>query len=93
LLRVLSPVGDSGSGPILTVHERLLEALRPWAIGRSLNFMFGEHSAEQIRAAYTPADYQRLTELKAAYDPTNTFRYNHNLPPAPHDGVGATGQQ
>lgn len=26
-------------------------------------------------------DFAPLTELKASYDPDNTFRINHNIPP------------
>ena len=32
--------------------------------------------------AYTPEDYRRLGEVKAAWDPDNLFRGNHNIPPA-----------
>lgn len=34
-----------------------------------------------MRSAYSAADYQRLTDVKAVYDPQNTFRLNHNIPP------------
>ena len=34
-----------------------------------------------LRSAYSAADYRRLTGIKAVYDPQNTFRLNHNIPP------------
>lgn len=61
----------------------MFEAIAPWSIGgRFLNFMNGEDVAAQVQSAYSAADYRRLTGLKAVYDPENTFRFNHNIPPA-----------
>jgi FAD/FMN-containing dehydrogenase len=55
--------------------------LAPYAAaGKSfLNFL---GDAGQTEKAYTPADYRRLREVKAAYDPANVFAANHNIPPA-----------
>jgi hypothetical protein len=59
--------------------EAVAAKLRPHATGGSfLNFL-GE--ARKTPDAYTDADYRRLTEVKAAYDPDNVFRANHNIPP------------
>jgi Berberine and berberine like len=33
-----------------------------------------------VRTAYRPADFARLAELKAHYDPANIFRVNFNIP-------------
>jgi FAD/FMN-containing dehydrogenase len=41
----------------------------------------GAEGAERVRAAYA-GNYERLTRVKAAYDPTNFFRGNQNIPPA-----------
>ena len=50
------------------------------APGKSfLNFL---GDADRTETAYTPADYRRLREVKAAYDPDNVFAANHNIPPA-----------
>ncbi|MGV2920707.1 BBE domain-containing protein [Streptomyces alfalfae] len=43
------------------------------------------YGPERTRTAYTPDDHKRLTVLKAAYDPRNTFRLNYNIAP----GTGA----
>jgi FAD/FMN-containing dehydrogenase len=37
---------------------------------------------DRIRATYPGATWDRLTKIKAAYDPTNLFRLNQNIPPA-----------
>jgi FAD/FMN-containing dehydrogenase len=42
----------------------------------------GEEGDARVRDAYG-ANYDRLAALKARYDPTNLFRRNHNVPPAP----------
>jgi FAD/FMN-containing dehydrogenase len=47
-----------------------------------VGFLFGPSTVEQVRSAYDPDDYRRLTEVKAVYDPDNVFRFNHNIPPA-----------
>ncbi|GLZ09442.1 FAD-linked oxidase [Actinomadura sp. NBRC 104412] len=64
-------------------RDEMLDALRPWSTGgTNLNFAGVEDSTPQrVAAAYTPADYARLTALKVRYDPHNTFRINLNIPP------------
>jgi FAD/FMN-containing dehydrogenase len=47
-----------------------------------LNYMeAGTEGAARIKAAYL-GNYERLTRIKAQYDPTNFFRGNQNIPPA-----------
>lgn len=49
--------------------------------GLYLNFAgFGEEKEELVKAGYG-ANYERLAELKAKYDPTNLFRMNLNIAP------------
>jgi FAD/FMN-containing dehydrogenase len=47
-----------------------------------VNFLSDEGEA-RVRAAYPGATWDRLASIKAHYDPTNLFRRNHNVPPAP----------
>jgi FAD/FMN-containing dehydrogenase len=56
-------------------------AMQPFAIGAYVNEMVDE-GEERVRAAYPPATYRRLAELKKKYDPTNLFRLNQNIRPA-----------
>jgi FAD/FMN-containing dehydrogenase len=49
--------------------------------GAYVNFLSDE-GAERVRAAYPDATWDRLTAIKARYDPANLFRLNQNIPPA-----------
>jgi FAD/FMN-containing dehydrogenase len=40
-----------------------------------------DEGPERIRQAYPGGAFDRLTRVKAAYDPTNLFRLNQNIPP------------
>jgi FAD/FMN-containing dehydrogenase len=54
--------------------------LAPYATGGTfLNFL-GDPA--RTATAYTEADYARLAEVKAIYDPDNVFQGGHNIPPA-----------
>jgi FAD/FMN-containing dehydrogenase len=57
------------------------DAMQPHA-GRSVyvNFL-GEEGGSRVRQAYGARNYERLVELKRAYDPTNFFRLNQNIEP------------
>jgi len=46
-----------------------------------VNFLADE-GPERVRAAYPGATWDRLTAVKAMYDPGNVFRLNQNIPPA-----------
>lgn len=56
-------------------------ALEPFSRGVYVNFT-NEDATDRIRTgAYSPAQWQRLVDLKAKFDPTNFFRGNANIPP------------
>ena len=57
--------------------------LLPYAPGTGsyVNFM-NDYEADRVRASYGPAKYQRLAQVKAAYDPGNVFHRNPNINPA-----------
>lgn len=60
--------------------EGMVDLLDQGADGVYVNFLFDEGPA-RIRAAYPGNTWDRLTALKATYDPTNLFRRNQNIPP------------
>lgn len=61
------------------------EAMQPFSSGGVYVNYLGAESEEgegRVRAAYGAAKYERLSALKARYDPTNLFRLNQNIRPA-----------
>jgi len=78
-----APSPDQLKGGKLSI-ARIRQALQPDMLGETLiNFLdAGNVGPYLTRAAYTPANYQRLRELKNTYDATNVFRFNHNILPS-----------
>jgi FAD/FMN-containing dehydrogenase len=57
-------------------------SLQPFSTGATyVNFMSSE-AEDQVRAAYGPEKYVKLSALKRKYDPSNLFRVNQNIKPA-----------
>jgi FAD/FMN-containing dehydrogenase len=56
------------------------QAVTPWSTGVYVNHLDADDPAARVRTAYG-ANYERLARIKAAYDPTNFFRLNHNIEP------------
>ena len=61
--------------------DGLHEALAPNAVGVYSNFLERE-GEDRIREAYGRQTYERLSQIKRRYDPTNLFRSNQNIRPA-----------
>ena len=57
-------------------------ALHQGDTGAYVNFLVDEGEA-RVRAAYPGTTWDRLAVIKSRYDPTNLFRINQNIPPAP----------
>jgi FAD/FMN-containing dehydrogenase len=62
-------------------------SLRPFATGGVYVNGVADGDAEEIHGAFG-ANYERLSTLKAKYDPTNLFRMNANIPPRDGPGIG-----
>ena len=83
MVTLLTPFEDVAETPVHAhwTHE-YYEALRPRATGVYSNFLEAEGEV-RIREAYPDATYRRLAQIKRRYDPTNLFRLNQNIAPAP----------
>ena len=62
--------------------EAFAAALHQGDDGAYVNFL-GDEGEARIRAAYPGSTWDRLRQIKARYDPTNLFRLNQNIAPAP----------
>jgi FAD/FMN-containing dehydrogenase len=58
--------------------RRWARALDPWATGAYVN-VIGD--AGEVRRAYRDPKFEKLVELKRAWDPENVFHLNHNIRP------------
>ncbi|MQA61182.1 MAG: FAD-binding protein [Actinophytocola sp.] len=60
----------------------IAEQMRPWTTGGLyLNFV-GDEGLERVIAGYGQVNYDRLSRVKAAFDPDNVFNRWHNVLPA-----------
>ncbi|MEN2421250.1 FAD-binding oxidoreductase [Streptomyces rimosus] len=73
VLRLLSPLDGTDVAAARALHAEVRGVLAPWAVGRSVNFLFGDHG-DKAADAYEEPVRRRLAEAKAAYDPENLFR-------------------
>lgn len=57
------------------------DELHPFSAGGAyVNMMMDDEGQERVKAAYRD-NYERLTKIKAKYDPDNLFRINQNIKP------------
>jgi hypothetical protein len=57
------------------------EALHPYSAGGAYVNMMMDEGQDRVRASYG-ANYDRLAQIKAEYDPANLFRVNQNIQPS-----------
>jgi FAD/FMN-containing dehydrogenase len=56
-------------------------ALAPWTLGGGYLNYASESAGETLETEFGADRYARLKTVKRQFDPTNTFRFNHNVPP------------
>ena len=61
--------------------RRFLAALGRGHEGVYVNFLGGDEAPNRVREAYGGSVYDRLVEVKTAYDPDNVFHHNQNIRP------------
>jgi FAD/FMN-containing dehydrogenase len=71
----------ANAGLITGWAKEYWQELHPTSAGGAyINFM-GDEGQDRVRASYL-GNYDRLSQLKARYDPQNFFHINQNIPPA-----------
>ncbi len=56
-------------------------ALGRFREGVYVNFLAGDEHPDRVREAYGDSVYDRLVDVKSAYDPDNVFHHNQNIRP------------
>ena len=74
--------GDTVGAAETAWAREFLGALESHRAGVYVNFLDADDDTRRVREAYGEANYRRLGEVKATYDPENVFRNNKNIPPA-----------
>jgi FAD/FMN-containing dehydrogenase len=69
-----------GTQSVATLFEALGPALTGEVLINSLDA--GSTSPQLTRRAYSAENYRKLVALKDKYDPSNVFRFNHNIEPS-----------
>jgi FAD/FMN-containing dehydrogenase len=72
---------DPGPERHIVWARDFFDALQPHAGGRVYVNFLGDEGGNRVRQAYGSRNFERLVELKRAYDPTNFFRLNQNIEP------------
>jgi len=72
---------DPGAERHIAWARDFFDAMQAHAGGRVYVNFLGEEGGNRVRQAYGARNYERLVELKRAYDPTNFFRLNQNIEP------------
>ena len=72
---------DSTAAAETAWAREFFDALQSHRAGVYVNFLDADDGTARVREAYGDATYQRLAEVKAKYDPDNTFQNNKNVPP------------
>ncbi len=61
--------------------QRMRTTLKPYTTGGVWLNWIGDEGDARVHAAFGDAAHARLRSIKAAYDPENLFRSNHNVQP------------
>jgi FAD/FMN-containing dehydrogenase len=72
---------DTVGGAEITWARAFLDALEPHRAGVYVNFLDSDDGTSRVQEAYGDANYERLVEVKAKYDPDNVFHNNKNIQP------------
>ena len=82
LMRSFVQFDGEGDAANVAWVQQFIAAMQPWSDGsRYLNFAGFQEEGDAMMRDSWGAQYERLRELKATYDPTNLFSLNQNIKP------------
>jgi hypothetical protein len=70
--------------------KKFFEALGRFREGVYVNFLGGDEDPDRVREAYGDSIYDRLADVKFAYDPYNVFHHNQNIRPGAGTSISRT---
>ena len=73
--------GESHGDADTAWAKRFFAGLGRFREGVYVNFLGGDEDPGRVREAYGDAVYDRLVDVKTAYDPDNCFHHNQNIRP------------
>ena len=74
--------GESHGDADTAWAKRFFAGLGRFREGVYVNFLGGDEDPGRVREAYGDAVYDRLVDVKTAYDRDNVFRHNQNIRPS-----------
>ena len=79
-LVILTQWEGGDAEPHIQWARKFWTAMKPSSAGTVYVNALSADEGSRLREAYG-ANYERLAEVKAKYDPSNVFRVNHNIRP------------
>ena len=73
--------GDDYAARDIAWARRFFAALEKYRDGVYVNFLGADEDPDRVREAYGSSVYERLVDVKTAYDPNNVFHHNQNIRP------------
>jgi len=80
-LTVITFADVRDTGDRSRLREEAARLVSDRAVGRSFTLGFGPLDAAGVREVFDPADFERLTRVKAEFDPGEVFHSNRPIPP------------
>ncbi|HEU5310625.1 MAG TPA: BBE domain-containing protein, partial [Candidatus Eisenbacteria bacterium] len=73
--------GEGYGVPDIDWAKGFFAALGRFRSGVYVNFLGADEDSGRVREAYGDSIYDRLVDVKRAYDPGNVFHHNQNIRP------------
>ncbi|MFD6952921.1 FAD-binding protein [Nocardiopsis sp. TSRI0078] len=79
-LTVMTFADPEDTGAMRDLREEAAALFDEHAVGRSFTLGFGPMDEEEVREVFDPRDHERLTRLRAEYDPGGILHSNRPIP-------------